>query len=55
MMRNELEKYEQPIAEVAYVEVELGFAFSSDWNDTVDPYEPVTPPGGEDLTPSDDW
>ena len=54
MKRNELEKYEQPIAEVAYVEVELGFA-NSTWTDTVDPYEPLTPPGGEDLFPDDEW
>lgn len=61
MKRKELEIYEQPLFAVAIVEVEQGFAGTGnfeggdDWGDNVDPYEPVTPPGGEDLMPDDDW
>lgn len=57
MSKKELEIYERPFATVAFIEVESGFAISESagdgWGDSVDPYEPVTPPGGEDLFPED--
>lgn len=56
MRRQEMMNYEQPEIKSMLVNVEMGFAntnYGSDWGDSVDPYEPVTPPGGEDLFPDD--
>lgn len=58
MRMNEMRTYERPEIEGVLVNVEMGFAgtnYGSDWGDSVDPYEPVTPPGGEDLFPDDEW
>ncbi len=56
-MKKMTEIYERPELDTMLVNVEQGFAastdFGSDWDDNVDPYEPVTPPGGEDLFPED--
>lgn len=51
-----LEIYDRPTIVVELIKVERGFAgsFESGWDDRVDPYEPVTPPGGEDLFPEED-
>ena len=53
MKRFIMENYERPEMAVTLVNVELGFVGTGndDWSDNVDPYEPVTPPGGEGLFP----
>lgn len=54
-MKKMAEIYERPELDIMLVNVEQGFVGTGndDWKDTVDPYEPVTPPGGEDLFPED--
>ena len=55
-MKKMTEIYERPELDIVLVNVELGFVgtnYGRGWDDTVDPYEPVTPPGGEDLFPED--